>query len=166
MKKLILSVAALAVSAPLAASAESFGDMATVRSITPQMIRVNTPRQVCTSDYVPARPPAERSVGGVILGGVAGAILGNQVGGGTGRTAATAVGAVTGAMVGDRMQNDSGTGAREIQRCHMEESWTERPAGYAVTYQYGGREHTTIMQRDPGVGIGGPLPVRVSVTPE
>ncbi|MDD5331000.1 MAG: glycine zipper 2TM domain-containing protein [Sulfuricella sp.] len=165
MNKLVLSVALLAVSAP-PALAVSFDDVATVRSVTPQMIRVNTPRQVCTSEYIPASPRAERSVGGAILGGVAGAILGNQVGGGNGRTAATAVGAVTGAMVGDRMQNDSGTGEREIQRCHLEDSWSERPAGYAVTYRYGGREYTTVMQRDPGVGVGGPLPVRVSVTPE
>ncbi len=166
MKKLVLSVAALAVSAPLAAFAASFDDVATVRSIVPQMIRVNTPRQVCMSEFVPGSPPAERSVGGAIIGGLAGAIIGNQVGGGNGRTAATAVGAVTGAMVGDRMQNDSGTGGREIQRCHMEDSWSERPAGYSVTYRYGGREYTTVMQRDPGVGIGGPLPVRVSVMPE
>jgi outer membrane lipoprotein SlyB len=40
---------------------------------------------------------------GAIIGGVAGAALGNQVGGGSGRTAATVLGAVGGAVAGNRI---------------------------------------------------------------
>ena len=57
----------------------------------------------------PQQPPQERSVLAPIAGGVAGALLGSQVGQGRGRDAATAVGAVAGTVVGDRMANpDSG----------------------------------------------------------
>lgn len=164
MKKIALLSGVLAMAVCSAVSAVTFEDVATVKSVTPQVTRVNTPREVCVSEYVQGSAPAERSLGGAILGGVAGAILGNQVGGGNGRTAATAVGAVTGAMVGDRMQNDGGPVGREYQRCHVEDHWSERPAGYLVTYRYNGREYSTVMSRDPG--IGAPLPLRVSITPE
>ncbi|MES2207631.1 MAG: glycine zipper 2TM domain-containing protein [Pseudomonadota bacterium] len=40
---------------------------------------------------------------GTLLGGASGAIIGNQVGGGSGRVAATALGAVAGAWVGNRV---------------------------------------------------------------
>ena len=50
-------------------------------------------------------PVATRtSGGGAILGAVIGGVLGNQVGGGSGRTAATAVGVVGGALIGNQVE--------------------------------------------------------------
>lgn len=46
---------------------------------------------------------AQADNGGAFLGGILGAVVGNQVGGGNGRVAATAVGAVIGSQVGDNM---------------------------------------------------------------
>ena len=43
---------------------------------------------------------------GAVVGGVAGAILGNQIGGGSGRTAATVLGGVAGAAVGNSIQRN------------------------------------------------------------
>jgi outer membrane lipoprotein SlyB len=43
------------------------------------------------------------NVGGAILGGVAGAVLGHQIGGGSGRDAATVLGGVAGAAVGSQV---------------------------------------------------------------
>ena len=43
------------------------------------------------------------NVPGAILGGVAGAILGNQIGGGSGRAAATVLGGAAGAAVGSQV---------------------------------------------------------------
>jgi uncharacterized protein YcfJ len=173
MKKITLIAVSLAVSAPFAAPAAQFEDVATVKSIAPMVERINTPRQVCYTEYVtsgPSSQPSERNYGGAVLGGIAGALLGNQVGKGTGRTAGTAVGAAVGALTGDHLANESGAAsaapsAREVQRCHMEDRWSERTTGYSVTYQYHRREFTIVMPRDPGVGIGGPLPVQVSVNP-
>jgi uncharacterized protein YcfJ len=41
-----------------------------------------------------------------VVGGIAGALLGSQVGGGNGKVAAAAAGAIAGAMVGDHVDND------------------------------------------------------------
>jgi uncharacterized protein YcfJ len=43
---------------------------------------------------------------GAVLGGVAGAVIGHQVGGGSGRTAATVVGAAGGALVGHELEKE------------------------------------------------------------
>jgi outer membrane lipoprotein SlyB len=45
---------------------------------------------------------------GAILGGVAGAVIGHQIGGGSGNTVATIAGAVGGALVGNRIENANG----------------------------------------------------------
>ncbi|KKR65402.1 MAG: 17 kDa surface antigen [Candidatus Curtissbacteria bacterium GW2011_GWA1_40_47] len=46
---------------------------------------------------------AQADTGGAALGGILGAVVGSQVGGGNGRVAATAVGAIIGSQVGDKM---------------------------------------------------------------
>lgn len=48
--------------------------------------------------------PRSNGAAGAIIGGVAGALLGNQIGGGSGRTAATAVGAIGGALAGNSIE--------------------------------------------------------------
>ena len=50
-------------------------------------------------------PPQERSMVAPVVGGAAGALIGSQVGSGRGRDAATAVGAVAGTVVADRIAN-------------------------------------------------------------
>jgi uncharacterized protein YcfJ len=44
---------------------------------------------------------------GAVVGGVVGGLVGNQIGGGSGRTAATAVGVVGGALIGNQIQNNN-----------------------------------------------------------
>jgi len=91
--------------------AADFVDNARVVSSTPIYERVNEPRRECWTETVQVAPK-ERSMTGTVVGGVAGGLLGSQVGGGNGNTAATGVGAVTGAVVGDRVSNpDSGRSA-------------------------------------------------------
>ncbi|MHB1232440.1 MAG: glycine zipper 2TM domain-containing protein [Burkholderiales bacterium] len=145
------------------ARAVDFEDYATVRSVTPQIERVNYPREECQSEYPPARAGGERGVSGSIIGGIAGALLGNQVGQGNGRTAATAVGAVTGAIVGDRVQNNDGSrgDGRELRRCHTVDHWEERNDGYRVVYEYAGHRASTVLPYDPG----NTMKVRVSIAP-
>ncbi|HEY8357930.1 MAG TPA: glycine zipper 2TM domain-containing protein [Ramlibacter sp.] len=66
--------------------------------------------RITNIEYLPAgtAPNSNRGVLGAVVGGVAGAILGNQVGGGSGRTAATVVGGVAGAAVGNNIARNSG----------------------------------------------------------
>ena len=75
---------------------------------------------------------------GVVAGGAAGALLGNQIGGGSGKTAATIAGAVGGAYVGKRIQENSGSG----RVWHVE-----------VEYDNGRRRSFT-FERDPGIARG------------
>lgn len=145
------------------ASAADYDDYARVLSVSPQSEQVNQPTQECHTEVVETRGGGERGAGGAIIGGVAGGIIGNQVGGGNGRAAATAIGAITGAIVGDRIENDRPQTVREqqVQRCRTVDRWVTRNNGYAVTYEYHGRNYTSIMPYDPGERMR----VHVSVTP-
>jgi uncharacterized protein YcfJ len=159
------------------AHAADFEDFARVINATPQVERINVPRQDCRTEYETSqRYPApervqERSTGGAILGGLAGGLLGSQVGGGNGKIAAAAVGAVTGALVGDRMDNNGNNNnnynaqpryeSRPVRECRNIDSWETRTTGYAVTYEYNNRTYTSVMPYDPGAR----LRLHVTLTP-
>lgn len=82
--------------------------------------------------------PAEGGAVGMIAGGVAGALLGNQVGGGFGKDLATMAGAVGGALAGKHLEGKMGT--RRV--------WT-------VTVQYpDGRTAPFVFEQDPGLSVG------------
>lgn len=134
-----------------AAQAADFDDSARVIAVTPQVEQFNHPRQECQTSYIQEQRQPSRNVGGSILGGLAGGLLGSQVGGGNGRTVAAAAGAITGAIVGDRMENRDGyVVERPVQQCRQVDHWESRNNGYAVTYEYHGRNYTTVMPYDPG----------------
>jgi outer membrane lipoprotein SlyB len=58
---------------------------------------------------------------GAILGGVAGAVVGHQIGGGTGKDVATVAGAVGGAVVGNSIERNRNAGAvRETYRVSVQ----------------------------------------------
>ncbi|WP_227753926.1 MULTISPECIES: glycine zipper 2TM domain-containing protein [Ramlibacter] len=67
--------------------------------------------RVVSIDYYAGGVSSAPSIPGAIIGGVAGAVLGNQIGGGSGRDAATVLGAVGGAAVGSQV----GRGATAAQ---------------------------------------------------
>jgi uncharacterized protein YcfJ len=151
-----------------AAQADTFFDNARVRSAEPQYETVNVPRNECSTSWVNETRPANAAgpnYGGVIVGGVAGAVLGNQVGKGHGREAATAVGAVVGALAGDRIANQQRDAyqvvPREVTSCHTVNDVQTRLTGYRVNYDYRGQHYTTFMRDNPGPS----LQVRVSVEP-
>src|SRR5438552_14214666 len=100
-KALVLIAVAVAAAAATAAHAETFVDRAHVRSAEPQYENVAVPRQECMNQVVnEVHRTGSHEYGGALIGGITGALLGNQVGGGHGRQAATALGAVVGAMAG------------------------------------------------------------------
>ncbi len=169
--KLIASLLCLS-ALPLAQAAD-FEDYGHVVRVTPRTEQVNRPRQECKTEYVqvPVRQaPQERSAGGSIVGGIAGALLGNQVGGGSGRTAATAAGAIVGAIAGDRVDNANRqvdhvpqqTTEQAVRQCRTVDVWESRTVGYEVTYDYRGRNYTSVMSYDPGQRVK----LRVSVEPQ
>jgi uncharacterized protein YcfJ len=163
----LFATAAVAAQAQPQFQPPSFVDRARVQSVEPQYENVATPRQECASQWVnEARPVVgSNGYGGAVVGGVAGGILGNQVGGGHGREAATAVGAVIGALAGDRIANNNPPqyeqAQREVRTCRTVQEVQTRLTGYRVTYAYAGHQYTTFTREQPGDS----LPVRVSVTP-
>ena len=65
-------------------------------------------------------PMASRSPGaGALLGGVLGAVVGNQIGSGNGRAAATVIGGVGGAVVGNNIENRNRGGDDHIYRVNV-----------------------------------------------
>jgi len=109
--------------------------------------------------------PGGANVGGAIIGGTAGAILGAQVGKGSGRDVAIAAGAALGAVTGDRMGRDQPQAfeqtQREVRDCRTVYDTSRRIKGYRVVYEYRGNEYTTITREQPGSTLN----VRVSLQP-
>ena len=155
--------------------AQTFNDNARVRNVEPQYENVSVPRNECTTQWVNENQPvaaSSRNYGGLAIGGVAGAVLGNQVGKGRGREAATALGAVVGALAGEHLANGNGWNAygqqpqqqvqqRQVQNCHTVNDTQTRLTGYRVAYEYRGQVYNTVTREHPG----NTLPVRVSVVP-
>ncbi len=175
MKRLV--IASLFATGLLGAHAETYTDNARVRSAEPQYENINVPRNECSSHWINERSSysggerQERGYGGAIVGGLAGGVLGNQIGGGRGKDAATVLGAVLGAMTGDRLENRDQRGQydngqyenvrREVTRCRTVYDTQTRITGYNVAYEYRGQRYTTFMRSNPGNS----LPVRVTVDP-
>lgn len=150
-----------------AVEAETFVDNARVRSVEPQYENVAVPRTECRNQWVQESRygGGQSNYGGAVLGGVAGALVGNQVGRGHGREAATALGAVVGAFAGDSYANgdrwDRRPEAREVQKCWTVNDVQSRITGYRVNYDYRGQHYATVLRENPGAS----LQVRVSVEP-
>ncbi len=163
-----LALASLAVLGAVSAHAQAFVDIARVLSAEPQYESVTVPRQECASQWVNEvrRTDGGRDYGGAVIGGVAGAVLGNQVGKGHGREAATALGAVVGAFAGDNI-SQRGRGERyaeqprEVTTCRTVNDVQSRLTGYRVQYDWRGQSYTTFLRDNPGPT----LRVRVSVEP-
>jgi uncharacterized protein YcfJ len=123
--------------------------MATIVNVTPFYTDRVQQTQVC--DVIQGdRPQQIAAVNpGSVIGGIAGALLGSRVGGGNGRLAMTAVGAVTGAMTGDRLaQRDS----QPQQSCHWVQRAEQQISGYRVTYAYEGDTAQAVLSYDPSRG--------------
>jgi uncharacterized protein YcfJ len=151
--KLLISLLGLA-ALPLAQAAD-FDDFGRVVRVQPRTEQVRVPRQECRTQYVQVQAEQQRGSGGTVLGGIAGALLGSQVGGGNGKVAAAAAGAIAGAMVGDHVQNDgrpqnAGVQEQAVRQCRNVDAVETRNAGYEVTYEFRGHQYTEIMNRDPG----------------
>ena len=110
MKRLV--IASLLAAGVLGAQAQTFVDQARVLRVDPQYENVTQPRNECTSHWINERggryggEPQARQYGGAIVGGLAGGVLGNQIGGGNGKKLATVVGAVGGAVVGNQVEGN------------------------------------------------------------
>ncbi len=116
-----------------------------------------TPTQRCwvEREQVLQTTRSEPNVGGAIVGAVIGGILGHQVGGGSGRDAATAIGIVGGAAVGANAGRDGGgqqVVTQNVQRCTSAPSQA-RPDYWDVTYNFRGQDYRVQMTSPPGAYV-------------
>lgn len=143
MKKMLLLSILSSVS--VMAAAQERGQ---VLSATPIVEQIPVPRQVCGNETVYTGP--RTSGGGALLGAIAGGATGNAIGGGGGRAAATALGLIGGAFLGNQIEGNGRPQYQNVQRCGTETAYESRTTGYDVVYEYAGRRYTTRTQNDPG----------------
>ncbi|MEO7065952.1 MAG: glycine zipper 2TM domain-containing protein [Rhodanobacter sp.] len=138
-----------------AAAADTGPKYGKVVSVDPVRSSTNNPRQVCHDVVVnhTAPPKDQHRVAGTAIGAVVGGLLGNQVGGGKGKTLATVAGAVGGGYAGNRIEasRQHGQVTSSVERkCSTVNDSSSKIVGYDVRYTYNGVTRTTRMDHDPG----------------
>jgi uncharacterized protein YcfJ len=130
-------------------------EYAEVLAVKPIKETIKTPRQVCEDVTITRQKPVkdQHQIAGTAIGAVVGGLLGNQVGGGTGKKIATVAGAVGGGYAGNKVQENMQAGdtytATET-RCDTVTDVSEKLVGYDVKYQLDGKEGQVRMASDPG----------------
>lgn len=150
MKKLV-SLLFIIAAATLSLSAAAKDVPVNITGVTPIYTQTVQNHQVCEIVYGESQQQVGAVNSGSVIGGIAGALLGSQAGGGNGRLAFAALGAATGAISGDRiMQQQRSSQPQQVCR------WVQRPeqqiSGYRVTYEYQQEVFQSIMQYDPSKG--------------
>lgn len=144
MKKIYITCLLMAV-----ATVSSAQEMGRVLSTTPIITQVVVPKQVCTNQTVQTQGQ-NTGIGGV-TGLAVGAAIGNRFGKGDGRTGATILGAVGGAIIGNQIEaNNSAPQTQNIQQCYTENQYENRTSGYNVVYEYAGFKYSVQLSNDPG----------------
>ncbi len=162
----LLGFASLAVSEAVYEKS-SYEDVAKVLSSTAmyENIIVSVPRRECWTEQVQVRSGGQTGATAPLTGAIIGGAIGNQLGGGDGKTALTIGGALLGASIGNDVarQNDGQTRVVEQKKCATRQSSESRKelTGYNVKYQYKGETYNTRLSYKPGTT----LRVRVSVLP-
>jgi uncharacterized protein YcfJ len=131
---------------------------ADVISSTPIKKTYTTPREECHDEQVTHTKPVKDTnrIAGSALGAVAGGLLGNQFGGGKGKTLATVAGAAAGGYAGNQTQKNMQAGDTYTtieQRCKTVNDKKEKIVGYDVKYRIGDKEGQVKMDHDPGKQI-------------
>lgn len=128
-----------------------------VISSTPVVQQVAVPREVCSDERVTYQ--GQPSGAGALLGGIAGGAAGNAIGNGSGRAAATVIGLVGGAMLGNRIEGPGQPYTETYRQCGTQTFLENRTVAYNVVYEYAGRQYNVQMPQDPGPYI------RLNVSP-
>lgn len=134
--------------AMLASGLSMAQEVGRVISATPIVQQVSAPRQVCTTESVVVGQ--SKSGAGALMGAIAGGAMGNAIGGGAGTVAATMLGIVGGAALGDRIEEGQTAPIQNVQRCTTQNFVDSRPVAYHVVYEFAGKQYSVRMPNDPG----------------
>ena len=152
MKKFIFALALLSIGT--LAPAQEVGKVISSVQVIQQ---VAVPRQVCSQEQAPVQQ--NKSGAGAAMGAIAGGVLGNQIGGGNGKTAATMLGIFGGAILGNNIEGAPAPQTQTVQNCTTQNVFENRVMGYNVTYEFNGKQYSVQLPRDPGPTI------KLNVTP-
>eukprot|EP01030_Chromulinospumella_sphaerica_P010326 gene10326-10132_t len=130
-------------------------EYAQVLAVEPVKTQIKTPREVCKDVAVTRQAPVkdQHQIAGTVVGALAGGLLGNQIGGGTGKKIATVAGAVGGGYAGNKVQEgmqERDTYTTTQTRCNTVNDISDKVVGYDVRYSLDGKEGKVRMDRDPG----------------
>ncbi|HXO99467.1 MAG TPA: glycine zipper 2TM domain-containing protein [Luteibacter sp.] len=127
-----------------------------VVSVDPIRQAASSPQRECHDEVVTRRAPVkdQHQIAGTAIGAVAGGLLGNQIGGGKGRTLATVAGAVGGGYAGHEIQErrqETNTVTSTVRKCStVSAGSSDKIVAYDVRYEYKGVTRTVRMDHDPG----------------
>lgn len=133
-------------------------EFADVLAVKPVTETTKTPKEVCNEVAVNEQAPVKdpNRIAGTAIGAVAGGLLGNQIGGGTGRTLATVGGAAAGGYAGNQVQKnmqENKTVRRTETRCKTVYESHTKTVAYDVRYRLGEEEGQVRMDHQPGARI-------------
>jgi hypothetical protein len=95
----------------------------------------------------------QKSGAGALIGAIAGGAMGNAVGGGNGKAAATMIGLMGGAILGDQIEGAPQSQFQNVQRCGVQNFYENRTVAYNVVYEFSGKQYSVQMPQDPGPTI-------------
>ena len=133
-------------------------EFAEVLAVKPVTETTKTPREICEDVVVNEQAPVKdpNRIAGTAVGAVAGGLLGNQIGGGSGKTIATVAGAAAGGYAGNQVQKNmqqKNVVSRTERRCRTVQESSSRTVGYDVRYRLGEEEGQVRMDHEPGPRI-------------
>ena len=133
-------------------------EYAQVLAVEPVKTQIKTPREVCKDVAVTRQAPVkdQHQILGTAIGAVAGGLLGNQIGGGTGKKIATVAGAVGGGYAGNKVQEgmqERDTYTTTQTRCNTVHDISDKVVGYNVKYTIGDQVGQVKMDHEPGSTI-------------
>ena len=141
----------LAACCAFASAASMAQEVGRVVSTQPVLQQIAVPRQVCNTAQVPVQ--TQKSGAGALVGALAGGAVGNQLGQGAGNAAATMIGIVGGAILGDRIEGAPAPQMQTVQNCSTQTVYENRTVAYNVVYEFGGKQYSVQMPHDPGPTI-------------
>ena len=167
MTVLIFGTAVLAFSGA-AVSGHGFVGKAKVIETEPlyETIEVANPVTECWTERVTRNNHRRGSYTAPLAGGIVGGVVGNQFGGGRGKTVLTVAGALLGASMGHDYNTSHYRGrprVENVRHCETVDRYEQEQqlVGYRVKYRYEGQTYYTQTTEYPGKFI----PVRVRVSP-
>ena len=133
---------------------EKAPEFAQVSNIEELTETINTPQEICEDVPVTRKraPKDKHKIAGSAIGAVVGGLLGNQIGGGSGKKVATIAGAAAGGYTGNKVQGnmqDKDTYTTTERKCHTVTNSHENVIGYKVTYSIGEEVNTIRMDKKP-----------------